>query len=263
MAQAVFLPEQDGRFLATELARGPWEENAQHGGAAAGLLMREFEGLPHAGGLRVARVTYEFLRPVPLEELEVRVEVVRPGRRVQLLEGALRDAQGTLVLRARALQVQPADPAAARTPLAPVSFPAPEEGRSDAPRIGHPDLAFFGSDAMDIRLVAGTFNEPGPATAWFRLRVPLVAGEEPSPLQRLAAAADFGNGIASTLPWEEWMFINPDLTIYIDRPPAGDWVGLDAQTIIAPGGIAMAESVLFDRDGRVGRAIQALLVAQR
>lgn len=262
MAEAVFLPGKDGRFVATELARGPWDPNAQHGGAPAALLMRAFEGLPRADGLGVARVTYEFLRPVPLGELEVRAAAVRPGRRVQLLDASILTPDGTEVVRARALQVQAASPDAAQSTPEPPAL-GPEQGTRDAPPIGHKDLAFFGSDAMDIRFVGGAFNDPGPATAWFRLGVPLVAGEDPSPLQRLAAAADFGNGVSAALPWEQWLFINPDLTIYVDRPPAGEWIALDSRTYASPGGAGVAESVIFDQRGRVGRAIQALLVARR
>jgi hypothetical protein len=90
-----------------------------------------------------------------------------------------------------------------------------------------------------------------------------VAGEEPSGLQRLAAAGDFGNGISATLSWEQYMFINPDLTLYIERAPVGEWIGLDSRTVLAEGGIGTAESILFDERGRVGRATQALLVAPR
>jgi hypothetical protein len=125
------------------------------------------------------------------------------------------------------------------------------------------NMAFFGADAMEIRFVAGGFNEPGPATAWFRLKVPLVGSEEPSPLQRLAAAGDFGNGISASLPWDRWIFINPDLTLNVERLPQGDWICLDSTTRIAAGGVGLAESVLYDQRGRVGRALQALLVARR
>jgi hypothetical protein len=263
MTQALFLPAQDGGFLATELARGPWDPDAQHGGAPAALLMRAFEGLPRPDGLQMARVTYEFMRPVPLGELSVQASVVKPGRRVQLLEGALRDGQGTEVVRARALQVQRVDLGAEQASEGPPPGPGPEPDRAELPPFPHRDLAFFGRDAMDIRFVAGGFSQPGPATAWFRLRVPVVEDEEPSPLQRVAAAADFGNGIGAVLAWEEWMFINPDLTVYIDRLPEGEWIALDASMTVAPGGVGMAESVMFDQRGRVGRATQALVIARR
>lgn len=258
-AESVF-ERRNSRFVATELARGPWDPGAQHGGAPAALLMRAFEELPAADGLMISRVTYEFLRPVPIAELAVSAAVIRPGRRVQLLEGSIHDPQGVEVVRARALQVRRADEAVPSSSTPP-PFPAPEAGREND--MEPPHRPMFAPDAIEIRFVAGAFGQRGPSTGWFRLRVALLAGEEPSPLQRLAAAGDFGNGISSTISWDEYVFINPDLTLYIDREPVGEWICLDAQTMIAPRGIGVAESVLYDQRGRVGRAVQALLVATR
>ena len=217
------------------------------------------EGLD-GSGLAIARVTYEFVRPVPLGHLHVDVEVVRPGRRVQLMEGAIRTPGGTEVVRARALRVMPADASVPRTAGLPPP-PGPEGGVENDYVSDHGPT--FARDALEIRFVDGAFYRMGPATAWFRLRKPIVAGEVSSPLQRLAAAGDFGNGIAAALHWDRYVFINPDLTLYIDRVPVGDWIGLESKMIVATEGIGNAESVLYDRAGRVGRAIQSLLVAPR
>jgi hypothetical protein len=265
MDSAVFEELGDGRFVASDLARGPWDPRAQHGGAPAALLMREFERLPAEDGLELARATYELLRPVPIGELRARAEVVRRGRRVQLLEGTITTPDGTEVVRARALQVRRADAPAVDGGEADAVPPGPEHGKEHTPGgqgFTPPHSPMFAPDAIELRFVSGIFGR-GPATAWFRLRVPLIAGEEPSPLQRLAAAGDFGNGISAVLDWGKYAFINPDLTLYLDRPPQGEWICLDARTRIAPGGIGSAESVLYDERGRVGRAIQALLVAPR
>jgi hypothetical protein len=124
-------------------------------------------------------------------------------------------------------------------------------------------MTMFPGDGIEIRFVAGRFLEPGPTTAWFRLRVPLVAGEEPSGLQRLAAAADFPNGIATELSWTEYIFINPDLTLYVERRPVGDWICLDARMRVLDGGVGFSEAVLYDLEGRVGRSLQSLYVAPR
>jgi hypothetical protein len=254
-ARAVF-ESRDGRFVATELARGPWDPKAQHGGAPAALLMRAFEQFE---GPPIARVTYEFVRQVPLAAVEVSAEISRSGRRVQLLEGSITTSDGVEVVRARALRIRATD-VSGLDPLDPLP-PPPEHGRADdyfkfrGPR--------FATEAMEIRFVEGAFLELGPGTAWFRLRHPLVAGEELSPLQRLAASADFGSGISSAVSWDQHLFINPDLTLYIEREPTGDWICLQSQTRVVRGGIGLAESVLFDERGRVGRAVQALLVAAR
>lgn len=257
-AEAVFVP-QDGRFVATEIARGPWDPDAQHGGAPAALLMREFERFPAGEGLLIGRVTYEFLRPVPLGPLTVRSSIARPGRRVQLLEASLFVAGDSEVVRARALRIRPAEMGGLSEPLAPPLGPADGTASDFSP----PRRPTFARDAIEIRFVEGAFYAPGPATGWFRLRVPLVAGEEPSPLQRLAAAGDFGNGISAVLSWDDHVFINPDLTVYLDRQPRGEWICLQAETRVIAEGIGMAESVLFDARGRVGRASQTLVVARR
>jgi Thioesterase-like superfamily len=257
MADAVFV-RAGRRFRATELARGPWDPDAQHGGAPAALLMRELERVERRPDLAIARVTYEFLRPVPIGELDVHAEVVRPGRRVRLLEASIA-AAGVDVVRARALQVQPpdVDPGGEDPEAAPEG---PELGRPSDLRVPHRPM--FSPDAVEIRFVSGSFGS-GPCTAWFRLRAPIVAGEDPSPLQRVAAAADFGNGISATLSWDEYLFINPDLTLYLQREPVGEWVCLRSRTRVLAGATALAESELFDTRGRIGHATQALLVARR
>jgi hypothetical protein len=258
MSTAPVFERSDGHFVATDHARGPWDPRALHGGAPAALIARAFEQLPAAEGLCLARVTYEFLRPALVGPLEVHAEVVRPGRRVQLLEASI-VGDGVEVVRARGLQVQAADAGGNAHESTPPP-PGPENGRR--PELQVPHHPMFAFDAIDVVFVDGTWGG-GPSTAWFRLRSPIVAGETPSPLQRLAAAGDFGNGISATLSWDDYLYINPDLTLYIEREPAGEWICLESQTRIAPDGIGMAESVLYDERGRVGRATQALLVAPR
>jgi Acyl-CoA thioesterase C-terminal domain/Acyl-CoA thioesterase N-terminal domain len=260
--EAVYIDRGETVF-ASELARGPWDPDAQHGGAPAAILVRALE---RAGSesetLALARVTFELLRPVPLGELRISASIVRPGRRVELLEGSLWAPDGTEVVRARALRVARAgvdaglgEGGADRSP------PGPAAGRANDYRAARRPL--FPVDAIEIRFVAGSFHELGPATAWFRLRVPLVAGEQPSPLQRLAAAADFPNGIATPLPWGEYVFINPDLTLYVEREPVGEWICLDARMRVLDGGGGLSEAVLYDERGRVGRSLQSLYVAPR
>ncbi|HET6868703.1 MAG TPA: thioesterase family protein [Solirubrobacteraceae bacterium] len=258
MSESPVFEVSDGRFVASQLARGPWDPNGQHGGAAAALIVGALERLPAPEGLGLARVTYEFVRPAPIGPIEVHAEVVRPGKRVQLLEASML-ADGVEVVRARALQIRTADagPAVAESGQPPLG---PEHGRPA--EIRPPHRPMFAFDAIEIVFVAGAWGG-GPCTAWFRLRGPIVGGETPSQLQRLAAAGDFGNGISATLSWDEYLYINPDLTLYIERSPIGEWICLESETRISPDGIGVAESVLYDRRGRVGRATQALLVAPR
>jgi hypothetical protein len=257
MFASVFERTQEG-FSATELARGPWDPQAQHGGAPAALIMRALERCEPAHELVLARVSYEFLRPAPLGPLSLHTELVRPGKRVQLLEASLRTPDGTEVVRARALRVAATDVASSGQRSSPV--PGPEAAVANDFRASQ---TMFATDALEIRFVAGAFYQLGPATAWLRLRHPLVDGEQPSPLQRLAAAGDFGNGISTPLSWDEYIFINPDLTLYIERAPVGEWICLQSETRVTFGAIGIAQSVLYDRQGRVGHATQALLVTRK
>lgn len=271
MSEAVYRIKA-GRIFAGELARGPWDERAQHGGAPAALIVRALEQMATESGPALARVTFELLRPVPVGELSLGVEPIRVGRRTALHEATLRDAGGREVLRARALRVQRShadmdiaatgpDACAAHAPAEQMP-PPPEHAAPSAPLlVGVRPM--FAHDAIEIRFVQGSWESPGPATAWFRMRVPLVAGETPSPLQRLAAVADFPNGIASALDWKRYTFINPDLTLYIEREPLGEWICLRAHTRIPRQGVALAEAELLDHHGRVGRCFQSLLIAAR
>lgn len=257
MSHAVYEVRSESLF-ATEHARGPWDPGAQHGGAPAAMLVREIERFAGEDGLSMARITFEFVAPVPLGELRASTQALREGRRVRLLESSLLDADGAVVVRARALRV-----AAAAVQAGPAQQPppGPQHGRaSDFDGGGAP---MFPVTAMEVRFVAGGFYEPGPATAWFRFRIPLVAGEEPSALSRLAAAADFPNGIASPLSWRDYVFINPDLTLYIEREPVGEWVCLDASMRVPAGGVGLSDAVLYDEQGPIGRCLQSLYVAPR
>jgi acyl-coenzyme A thioesterase PaaI-like protein len=249
----------------TPLARGPWSASAQHGGAPAALLARTVERCDPGPADFVARLTIELLRPVPLEPLTVAARTTRPGKKVQWIEASL-SADGVEVARATGLRLRTDE----------LALPVPERETRDFAGPGDSEafvITFTDDDerdgavmpvgfwrAMDVHLATGSWTESGPSSVWFRLRVPVVAGEEPSPLQRVAAAADFGNGVSNALERGTYLFINPDLTIYLHRPPDGEWVGLDARTHAEANGVGLAESALHDEHGRIGRSLQSLLI---
>jgi hypothetical protein len=261
LTDALFQPLGADRVRATEFTRGPWDPGAQHGGAPAALLARAIERLQPGADMRVARVTMELLRPVPIGELRVETELVRPGRRVQLVAARLY-AGDTLTVQALALRIRRA-PGVSPTIAAPDRAPAPVPGPQARSGLRFSADRSFPGDGCDLRFARGDYREPGPAVAWIRLAVPVVAGEEPSGLQRALAAADFGNGVSAVLDWERQVFINPDLTVHLERDPVGEWVCLDAETTIGADGTGQATSTLYDERGRVGRAGQALYVDRR
>jgi hypothetical protein len=140
--------------------------------------------------------------------------------------------------------------------------PGPAASRFERSKFASDYVAFHNSGS-EHRYAAGSWLDPGPVTVWIRLLVPVVEGEEPSPLQRTMAAADFGNGVSRVLPWETYVFINPELSVHLLRPARGEWVCLDARTDLGPNGIGLTESALYDEDGRIGGAAQSLIVEAR
>ncbi len=260
--QEAFYEKAGTGFVATELTRGPWDPGAQHAGPPAALLGREIERLPDAEEFQVGRVTCEILRSVPIGPVRVEARVVRPGRRVQLVEAVLSGEDGEPLMRASGWRIRTAPveiPAEAAVVAAPP--PGPEHGaEADFFPTGQ-ELGYH--SAMEVRFLEGGFVEPGPATVWLRMRQPLVAGEEPSPLQRVLVTADVGNGVSASLDYRRYLFINVDLTVHLERMPEGEWVCVDAVTLPQPNGVGTAESVLSDERGRIGRALQTLLVSER
>jgi hypothetical protein len=241
------------------LTVGPWSPDAQHGGPVAALLTRAVEAAPAAVAMQVGRVTVELVRPVPVTPLRLATHVSRPGRNVQLVEVSL-TADGTEVARARGLRLRVAAvPVPVPVPVQdpdPASPPPPDPG---SPRPDHDARTRF-LGAVDLRFVKGSWDELGPATVWGRLVVPVVAGEEPSSMQQLAAIADFGNGISRIVDFGTHRFINPDLTVAVSRRPVGRWIGLEVVTRLADTGFGQAEGRVFDELGPVGRSIQTLLL---
>ena len=231
MVDALF--RSDGaRLVPADFARGPWAPDALHGGPVAALLARAVESCDAPEPVHVARFTVELLRPVP----------VAPG--------------------APAGEGLPDEAADGPVPGLDASAPP----GPDAPRSGDEPISpyrGFHSEGAELRFVEGRFARPGPAMVWVRLAVPVVDDETPSPLQRVAAAADFGNGVSSVLDFARYLFINPDLTAYLRRPAQGEWVGLQASTGLGIPGVGLAQSVLWDTAGPIGRSLQGLVVEQR
>jgi hypothetical protein len=287
---SIFLPAGEGRYAPTEYARGPWDPRAQHGGAPATLIASAFERMEPGAELPFARLSFSFLRPVPLAPLRLSTSIVRPGRRVQELEAELSTVEdgdgkeeGELVCRAHALRIVPAPeelPAMAVGVVQesePPRLPGREEGHAVRFSPGGTEYTSFAASAMEMlflhgRPLKGQLPEVGVSSAhapvgragvWMRLRRPVLPGETPSPLVYTMAAADFANGIAAVLPFDRYLFINADLAVTLNRRPEGEWIGLDARTRLHPGGIAWAESVMHDERGPFGLATQALVVQPR
>jgi len=262
-AEPLFTVE-NGAYLPSSYTRSPWSPESLHGGAPSALLVGEVERHADGNDTNVARLTVDLVRPVPVAPLIIDVETVRPGKRVRVVAATLRtasDGEACVRMTALLLRDTPTEiPEATPQPTAMTDAPGPDDS-ADAD-IDWPFEAFH-THGCEVRFAQGRWLEPGPAFVWIRLRRPVLAGEEPSPMQRAAAAADSGNGVSSVLPFDHWTFVNPDLTIHAYRPPVGEWIGLDAVTLLGDRGAGTAVSAMYDVRGRFARAAQSLLVAPR
>jgi hypothetical protein len=261
-SDAVFTRDGEA-FVPSIHARGPWDAGSLHGGAPTALLARAIEGLETPAPMRCVRLAVEFPRAVPLEPVLVSARLTRPGRKLALAEARLTTLDGTEVLRATATLLRRGDvalPASATIPE-PAPVPGPDDGRVDRWQGGDETQGFHLS-AIELRFARGDWGR-GPALGWFRLKMPMVAGEEPTPLQRAVAFADFGNGVSRALDFREHLFVNTDLTVHLHREPVGEWVALDARTDFDRSGVGQSTSILRDQEGRIGTAAQSLFVDER
>jgi Thioesterase-like superfamily len=253
-----FEPAGPGNFIATGATAGPWSPDAQHGGPPSALAARELERHEPDENMRLARVAVDILRPVPVGPLTASTRTLRPGKRVALLETVL-ESNGQPVLVARGWRITKlADgPVVTRAAAAP-EIPA----AAKPPRFPGGNVDGYLSHT-EWRFEAGNFDEPGPCKAWARPRIPLLPGEEVSPMSRSLLLADSGNGVSMALDPRIYIFINVDLTVILHRDPAGEWLLLDAVTTMDGTGTGLAESTLSDTAGEIGVGVQTLLVSPR
>lgn len=247
-------------YQASMLTRGPWHVDHQHAGPPIALACRAIEAVAREHGLgHLARLTANLLRPVPIGKLRVYVTADYVGRNAghfsaQLTAGGKEVARFTALAQREADIALPTDLPGHPLPLLEV---APD--RSVATKFPFAGRHVGYSDLVETRSAGGTiFN--GPCKIWFRLCHPLVEGEAPSPYQRVAVAADSGNGVSAILDIQKYSFVNSDLTINMLRRPQGEWICLDARTYLGANGSGLAESALYDAHGLIGRATQSLAV---
>jgi hypothetical protein len=253
---AFYLPRGDDTYEPTRATESPWDTDAQHGGPPAALLGQV---MAPGGDLRLARISVDFLGPIPRREFRIEVSPLKPGRLTYLSEARM-VVDGRVVVTARGwhLATGPRPPVETE-PQIPVPLP-PE----DVDRHLFPGLDNWGyGEATEWRFTRGGFDKGGPTEVWTRVRLPLVDGAEMTGQARALLVADSANGLSAVLPMADWLSIPPTMTTTLLRPPAGDWVHLACHTELAPDGLGLTHGDLYDADGRIGEVAQPLLVRRR
>jgi Acyl-CoA thioesterase C-terminal domain/Acyl-CoA thioesterase N-terminal domain len=241
-------------------AAGPWHPNMQHGAAPAALVAWAAEHLPADEPMRLARLSLDLCRPVPVGALTIRAAILRAGRKIQVATIDLL-ANGVEVVRGTILRVRQSDghvPEDLGRIL--LDLPPPEASYDIPPerRVRCPFL-----EGVSAKLASGSERLLGPSAMWFRANQPIVDGAPISAAMRAAIAADLCNGVSSPLDPQAWSFINSDMTLNLARLPAGEWILVNATTILGGDGGGIASAALADRDGYFARASQSLIIERR
>lgn len=259
LSLAFFRHTSQGLYIPGEATIGPWSPEFQHGGPPSALLTHALRTYHSGGQFNIARITIEILGAVPLTPCEVRVEVVRGGKRVQLLKGEyLSEGKTYLVAHAWRFLSEPGVAGAISDSYEAPLLPEPQEQKF------FPGVERFPyGDAMEWRFTAGGFDRLGPATVWARPRIPLIADSEMTGLEALMLMIDSANGVSAELDILKWTFVPVDLTVGLYRQPEGAWVGMDARTVMEGDGIGQTTTVFFDRRGKLGRSMHTLFIRPR
>lgn len=250
------------RLVPTEFSGGPWNPEHQHGGAVSGLLARALDRVASPAPMRLARITVEMFRAVPLRPLRVETRILRDGRRIQSAEAGLFDGERQ-VARATGLRIRRDES------LAELDAPGardPDLGEPPTSLAGLRDDLGLGWMPGFLRAVDIQSDTPSacgvPGNVWTRLRCRLVDGEDPSPVVRLATLADFASGTGNAMDYTKYTSINPDLTIHVLREPRSDWIGIRGTTARAGDGLGQSRTTVYDLEGEIA-GVQATLLLDR
>ncbi|GAA4621577.1 hypothetical protein GCM10023196_010370 [Actinoallomurus vinaceus] len=255
--EAFYLPTGEDVYEPTSATESPWDSDAQHGGPPTALLAHAIDATV-APGMRMARISVDFLAPIPRRTARVEVTSLRPGRQVRLTEAHLIvDGRAAVTARAWHIATGPTPPVRTESVPPPPLPPAPTE---EYDFHGLTDWGY--GQAIEWRFTGGQ-DTRGAAQVWTRVRIPLIAGRKLNGLARALIVADSANGVSATLPFHEWLSIPPTMTTTLLRHPEGDWVYLDARTHLADDGLGLTDATLSDPDGRLGDVAQPLLIRQR
>jgi len=253
---AFFRQTGKNSYAPSEATIGPWSPDFQHGGPPSALLTHELRTYPSSFPLKITRITIEILSAVPVKPCEITVEVVRGGKRIEFLRGEYR-AEGKTYLIAHAWRFL-SEPGVSG--LMPDSYEIPPLPEPPVYKSFQGVSYFPYGEALEWRFAHGAYDAFGPAIVWARPRIPLIENVDLDPLEALMLMVDSANGVSAELDSRSWTFVPVDLTLGLHRHPEGEWVGMDARTVMENDGIGQTTTVVFDRRGKVGQSVHSLFI---
>lgn len=254
MTSSYFIRTGPQSYTATEHTSGAWNPDEQHIAPAIGLLahLAESDVAARRDDVVLSSISCDILGTIPLAQMDYAVEVIRPGRTIELVEVALSHG-GRRAVTMRAWFLLPGDTATfAASPLPGIPDPSAHEEFI-------PSSVWPGGCLQTItcrRLQA----EPGRASYWLSTEVPLIDDARASALARACGMLDLANGMTVRAQPDEVLFPNIDLTAHFFRTPDSAALGFDTSVSFGGNGTGLTHSVLHDAQGPLGTLDQTLTV---
>jgi hypothetical protein len=250
-----YLPLGDDHYRPTRSTESPWDSGMQHGGPPAALLGRVLA----VDGLRLARISVDFLGPIPRRDFRIEVSALKPGRLTTLNEARM-VVDGRVAVTARAWHIAPGPQPPVTTPPD-YADPLPESDGHE----GFPHYEGWGyGEAIEWRATKGELGvADGETHVWTRVRMPLIEGRPIDGQDRALIVADSANGISAVLPMDKWLSIPPTMTTTLLRPADGEWVHLACRTVLSADGLGLSSGELYDFEGSIGQVAQPLVIRAR
>jgi hypothetical protein len=239
MSEESFFIREGSSFIPQPPCRGPWDPKSLNGRVVVALCGFQIEQSHELADYMPARLTVDMYRLPGFAPIEVKTHVVRDGARIKVIDAELVSG-GVSYARATSQWLKRSQNAEGDVWSPPSwTVPAPET---------LPERPNRGPGMRPITDATGSF---GPRRVWFRESRELVAGTPLTPFMRVAIPADLANPLSNR--GEHGLgYINSDVTLYLHRLPAGEWIGMEVVNHHATDGVAIGQVVLYDRTGAIG-----------
>ncbi len=256
MTNMPFFTRDDDTFLPTQVANGPWDPKSLHGRVITGLLGFVIEERHSDPEFVPARLTVDMFKlPTIDKPIEVTTKLVRDGMRIRVVEAEFFSGGVSMARASCQLLRRTQNPDG--NIWSPPNWDAPKP--ADIPPPTDPRLGMHGK--WTTRPIVGHMGSLGARRLWMSEVRELVAGAALTPFARVAVAADFASPFANAGD-QGLAFINSDVTLYLHRLPATEWIGFEVVNHHSAQGIAIGECWLYDEQGPIGTSTVAAL-AQR
>lgn len=259
LSDGYFVAIGQSQYLPTQLCGGAWRDDELHLAPVVGLMVHELEAWrsnQHLDHLMFSRFAIEVLGVIAPSTISIHIDVVRPGRTIELVE-AVATINGKITIRARAWLLHTSD----TSEIAGNEFadiPSPDAMQHESTLLQWP-----GGFCSSLEGVQSEVSGPGRSQTWLRSNVPLLTNEPVSELAHFCRLLDAANGVAIRVTPDEWMYPNVDITLHFFRMPRGEWVGLDTRVSFGHSGVGLTSSVIHDLFGAVGVVNQSLTLRKK